>query len=80
MITVQLPEDRKDLWNKFSPDHFPVWSYGLTGHNSPEYGGFYGFPRTKDGKVKIGCKCDAFLLVSKFSILVTKMLIWDGLA
>jgi len=31
-----------------------VWAYGLTGHNSPEYGGFYGFPRTPEGKIKIG--------------------------
>lgn len=63
VITVQLPQDRKDLWDKFSPEHFPVWSYGLTGHNSPEYGGFYGFPRTKDGKVKIGCKSHALVIV-----------------
>lgn len=24
---------------QFSPDNFPVWSYGITGHNSPEHGG-----------------------------------------
>ncbi|ORY24761.1 FAD dependent oxidoreductase [Naematelia encephala] len=54
VCTVQIPEDRKDLWDKFSPDNFPAWAYGLTGHNSPEFGGFYGFPRTPDGKLKMG--------------------------
>nr|XP_031858637.1 uncharacterized protein CI109_006017 [Kwoniella shandongensis]KAA5525709.1 hypothetical protein CI109_006017 [Kwoniella shandongensis] len=54
VCTITLPEDRPDLWDKFSPERFPVWSYGLTGHNSPEYGGFYGFPRTREGKIKIG--------------------------
>ncbi|WVQ84745.1 hypothetical protein IAT38_006902 [Cryptococcus sp. DSM 104549] len=54
VCTITLPEDRRDLWDKFAPENFPVWAYGLTGHNSPEYGGFYGFPRTKDGKIKVG--------------------------
>ncbi|KAL7421329.1 hypothetical protein Q5752_004214 [Cryptotrichosporon argae] len=73
VTTIQLPADRKDLWDKvsrgrawdstvqdveglrqYSPDNFPAWAYGLTGHNSPEYGGFYGFPRTPEGKIKIG--------------------------
>ncbi|KAE8538352.1 hypothetical protein D1P53_004705 [Cryptococcus gattii VGV] len=54
VCTIQLPKERHDLWEKFSPERFPVWAYGLTGHYSPEYGGFYGFPRTKDGKIKIG--------------------------
>ena len=40
---------------QFSPSNFPVWAYGLSGHVSPEYGGFYGFPRTPEGKIKIGC-------------------------
>lgn len=54
VITIQLPLNRKDLWDKYSPDNFPVFAYGLTGHDSPEYAGFYGFPRTPDGKIKIG--------------------------
>lgn len=56
VITIQLPEGQRDLWDRFAPENFPVWAYGLTGHFSPEFGGFYGFPRTLDGKVKIGCK------------------------
>ncbi|WVR08369.1 hypothetical protein IAU60_005424 [Kwoniella sp. DSM 27419] len=65
VITIKLPEDRKDLWDKvslwqeladaqYSPDKFPVIAYGLTGHNSPVYGGLYGFPRTEHGLIKIG--------------------------
>ncbi|KAK4687540.1 hypothetical protein P7C73_g2584, partial [Tremellales sp. Uapishka_1] len=54
VVTVTLPEDRQDLWDRFSPDNFPVWAYGLSGHVSAEYGGFYGFPRTPEGKIKIG--------------------------
>ncbi|TYJ51420.1 hypothetical protein B9479_008007 [Cryptococcus floricola] len=54
VVTVQLPKDRQDLWDKYAPENFPVWAYGLTGHESPEYGGFYGFPRTAEGKIKIG--------------------------
>ncbi|RDW84777.1 FAD dependent oxidoreductase-4 [Coleophoma cylindrospora] len=54
VVAFQLPKDRKDLWDKYSPENFPVWAYGVTGHHSPEYGGFYGFPRTPEGKIKIG--------------------------
>ncbi|OCF39391.1 hypothetical protein I317_06819 [Kwoniella heveanensis CBS 569] len=54
VITIQLPKDRQDLWDQFSPERFPVWAYGLSGHTSPEFGGFYGFPRTPEGKIKIG--------------------------
>ena len=54
VVSVQLPKERQDLWDRFSPDNCPVWAYGLTGHESPEYGGFYGFPRTEEGKIKIG--------------------------
>ncbi|RSH95300.1 hypothetical protein EHS25_000387 [Saitozyma podzolica] len=54
VITVSLPKDRPDLWSRFSPDNFPVWAYGLQGHFSPEFGGFYGFPHTPDGRIKIG--------------------------
>ncbi|WVQ75719.1 hypothetical protein IAR50_005349 [Cryptococcus sp. DSM 104548] len=54
VVTIQLPKERQDLWDKYAPENFPVWAYGLTGHESPEYGGFYGFPRTREGKIKIG--------------------------
>ncbi|WWC89608.1 uncharacterized protein L201_004533 [Kwoniella dendrophila CBS 6074] len=54
VVTIQLPKDRPDLWDKFSPEKFPVWAYGFTGAVSPEFGGIYGFPRTPEGKIKIG--------------------------
>ncbi|KAL7629521.1 hypothetical protein AAE478_001042 [Parahypoxylon ruwenzoriense] len=48
----QLPpkDQAPDLWDKFSPDNFPVFAYGgwSKGH------GIGGFPRTEDGIVKIG--------------------------
>ncbi|WVQ67993.1 uncharacterized protein L199_006199 [Kwoniella botswanensis] len=54
VVTITLPQDRQDLWDKFSPEKFPVWAYGWMGKSSPEFGGFYGFPRTPEGKIKIG--------------------------
>ncbi|EIW65833.1 hypothetical protein TREMEDRAFT_41277 [Tremella mesenterica DSM 1558] len=54
VATITIPKERQDLWDKFSPEKFPCWGYGLTGHVSPEYGGFYGFPITPEGKIKIG--------------------------
>ncbi|WRT66060.1 uncharacterized protein IL334_003012 [Kwoniella shivajii] len=54
VVTIALPKDRKDLWDKFSPEKFPVWAYGVSGSTGPEFGGFYGFPRTADGVIKIG--------------------------
>ncbi|WWC61545.1 uncharacterized protein I303_104129 [Kwoniella dejecticola CBS 10117] len=54
VVTITLPKDRQDLWDKFSPEKFPVWAYGLMGKSSPEFGGFYGFPRTPEGQIKIG--------------------------
>lgn len=58
---IKLPRSRPDLWQKYSPEQFPAWAYGLTGHKSPEFGGFYGFPRSKDGVLKIGCECSSSL-------------------
>ncbi|KAI6081678.1 FAD dependent oxidoreductase [Hypoxylon rubiginosum] len=49
---IQLPpkDQAPDLWDKFSPENFPVYAYGgwSKGH------GIGGFPRTEDGIVKIG--------------------------
>ncbi|XXG95764.1 hypothetical protein Hte_002035 [Hypoxylon texense] len=48
----QLPprDQAPDLWDKFSPENFPVYAYGgwSKGH------GIGGFPRTEDGIVKVG--------------------------
>ncbi|KAI5866534.1 FAD dependent oxidoreductase [Durotheca rogersii] len=52
VVFFQLPpRDRApDLWDRFSPENFPVFSYGgwSNGH------GIGGFPRTENGIVKIG--------------------------
>ncbi|KAI1410405.1 FAD dependent oxidoreductase [Hypoxylon sp. FL1857] len=52
VVYFQLPpkEQAPNLWDKFSPENFPVFAYGgwSKGH------GIGGFPRTEDGIVKIG--------------------------
>ncbi|KAF2250533.1 FAD dependent oxidoreductase [Trematosphaeria pertusa] len=49
---IQLPpkEERPDLWDKYAPERFPVYSWGGWGKGS----GLGGFPRTEDGVMKIG--------------------------
>ncbi len=27
LMFIDVPKDRRDLWEKFHPDNFPVWSY-----------------------------------------------------
>jgi sarcosine oxidase/L-pipecolate oxidase len=56
VLTVQIPVSRLDLWQKFSPKNFPVWSWKMTGYtqSGTSTGGLYGFPRTTDGLIKFG--------------------------
>ncbi|KAK0637800.1 L-pipecolate oxidase [Lasiodiplodia hormozganensis] len=62
VLTVRIPKDeRPDLWDKFAPENFPVWSWKMAsygknagGENRTSVGGLYGFPRTPDGVVKFG--------------------------
>ncbi|KAK7716568.1 hypothetical protein SLS57_006596 [Botryosphaeria dothidea] len=61
VLTVRIPQDaRPDLWDKFAPQNFPVWSWKMAsygknaGENRTSVGGLYGFPRTPDGVVKFG--------------------------
>jgi len=56
VLTVQIPKSRADLWEKFSPKNFPVWSWRMSGYtqSGSNTGGLYGFPRTTDGLVKFG--------------------------
>lgn len=54
VLSVQLPHDRHDLWDKYSEENFPVWSWNMgsyTPHTS--VGGLYGLPRTPEGVVKV---------------------------
>lgn len=47
VATIQIPEHRPDLLRRFSPDQFPVVSWG-------KEKGIYAFPTTEKGAVKIG--------------------------
>ncbi|KAI1422206.1 FAD dependent oxidoreductase [Xylaria sp. FL1777] len=53
VATIQLPKDRLDLWERFSPKNFPVISWGMhegTGNDKD----IYSFPRDENGVIKIG--------------------------
>ncbi|KAI0428503.1 FAD dependent oxidoreductase [Xylaria sp. FL1042] len=53
VATVQLPKDRLDLWERFSPENFPVVSWGMhEGRGSDR--DIYSFPRDENGVIKIG--------------------------
>lgn len=56
VLTIQLPPSRQDLWDKYAPANFPVWSWKNDDYtrNGTSNGGFYGFPRTPDGLIKFG--------------------------
>ncbi|GME65825.1 FAD dependent oxidoreductase [Neofusicoccum parvum] len=58
VLTVRIPRAaRPDLWDRFAPAAFPVWSWKMAGYGgarSTSVGGLYGFPRTPDGVVKFG--------------------------
>lgn len=47
---IQIPKSRPDLWTRFDPENFPVFSFGGWGSGA----GLGGFPRTETGVVKIG--------------------------
>lgn len=49
VVTIQLPKDRPDLWERFSPENFPVITWGMY-----EGKDIYSFPRDENGVIKIG--------------------------
>ncbi|CAJ2504666.1 Uu.00g120600.m01.CDS01 [Anthostomella pinea] len=49
VVTVQLPKDRNDLWDKFAPENFPVVTWGMKQDKE-----VYSFPRDENGVIKIG--------------------------
>lgn len=49
VATIQLPKDRKDLWAKYAPENFPVFSWGAKQGKD-----IYNFPRDEHGAIKIG--------------------------
>ena len=56
IVTIELPKNQPDIWEKYSPVNFPTWSWRADNWipKGTEVGGIYGFPRTSDGLVKIG--------------------------
>ncbi|KZO96376.1 FAD dependent oxidoreductase [Calocera viscosa TUFC12733] len=57
LITFQLPADRADLLDRFSPKRFPVVSWGS---NGLQRNGLYILPRTKEGLLKFGFRGTKF--------------------
>ncbi|KAI7084178.1 nucleotide-binding domain-containing protein [Hortaea werneckii] len=54
VLSIRLPKDRQDLWEKHSPENFPVWDWKSSGYILfQNVGGIYGLPRTPDGVVKM---------------------------
>ncbi|KAJ8120186.1 hypothetical protein ONZ43_g3042 [Nemania bipapillata] len=49
VATIQLPKERLDLWERFSPENFPVITWGFS-----EGKDAYSFPRDENGVIKIG--------------------------
>ncbi|KAK7615586.1 FAD dependent oxidoreductase-domain-containing protein [Phyllosticta paracitricarpa] len=62
ILPVRLPRERQDLWQKYSPNVFPVWSWKMSSYDpsagadtaSTSVGGLYGFSRTPDGIIRFG--------------------------
>ncbi|KAI1497961.1 FAD dependent oxidoreductase [Biscogniauxia marginata] len=49
VVTVQLPKDRADLWERFAPENSPVITWGMRQDKE-----IYSFPRDENGVIKIG--------------------------
>ena len=49
IATITIPPHRSDLWDRFSPDKFPVVTWGMR-----DTKGIYSFPRDENGVIKIG--------------------------
>ncbi|KAI1328853.1 FAD dependent oxidoreductase [Xylariaceae sp. FL0255] len=52
---IHIPQDRLDLWERFSPENFPVVSWGFY-----EGKDCYSFPRDENGVIKIGWRHTKF--------------------
>jgi sarcosine oxidase/L-pipecolate oxidase len=55
VLSIRLPANRPDLWAKYSPENFPVWSWRMDSYEPHQsIGGLYGLPRTPEGVIKFG--------------------------
>jgi len=54
VLSIRLPKHRQDLWDKYSPERFPVWDWNMGSYiPHKNIGGIYGLPRTPEGIIKI---------------------------
>lgn len=57
VLSIQLPKNKPDLWDKYDEKNFPVWSWNMGsykhGDSISSIGGLYGLPRTPEGIVKV---------------------------
>ncbi|KAF3027388.1 hypothetical protein E8E15_008192 [Penicillium rubens] len=58
VMFIDVPEDRKDLRDKFHPDNIPVWRF-IQGEGEGGYEGG-GFPITREGRLKFGFRARKF--------------------
>ncbi|KAG2413370.1 hypothetical protein HFD88_002559 [Aspergillus terreus] len=52
LMFIDIPKHRQDLWKRFHPDNYPVWSYRRGDGDNYYQGG--GFPISKQGRLKFG--------------------------
>ncbi|KAM0324311.1 hypothetical protein ACHAQA_008088 [Verticillium albo-atrum] len=52
VMFMDIPKHRTDLWERFHPDNYPVWSF-RSGEGNDYYQG-NSFPITKEGRLKFG--------------------------
>ncbi|KAL1869339.1 hypothetical protein Daus18300_005551 [Diaporthe australafricana] len=55
VATITIPKSNTELWDRFSPQNFPVVTWGMK-----EGMGVYSFPRDEDGIVKIGYRATKY--------------------
>ncbi|KXH32569.1 FAD dependent oxidoreductase [Colletotrichum nymphaeae SA-01] len=56
VVTFKVDKNDADLWDKYSPERFPVitWRSAPRNPSGKDTGSVYVFPRTADGLIKIG--------------------------
>lgn len=55
IATIRIPKSNTELWDRFSPQNFPVVTWGMK-----EGMGIYSFPRDENGIVKIGYRATKY--------------------
>ncbi len=55
VLSFRLLDDRQDLWDNYSPEVFPVWSWNMNSYrpDHEDIAGLYGMPRTPEGVLKV---------------------------